>query len=145
VPIFDYFSLNNGVRTITIETPGAGGEPVGDGLFLLDIDGLLEPGVSTGSAEGNSYVDGSSTDETATVTGKVVTMRVLIRYADRAQLRQAWEDWIEFIKVKNFILDTDWVGPYKAQYVSFPLDEDGKANTENYFSGTLNLITEEAY
>jgi hypothetical protein len=143
---FDWVSLNNGISTITVDTTGdSSAEPTDNGLWIMDVDGLLDPGASTGSAEGNGLTDGSSLDEGVTVAGKQVSMRVIIIDTDRAERRRRHDEWIEFLEEKNFIIDTDWKGPYNAQYVSFVHDEDGKGDKDNYFSGTLSLVTEESW
>lgn len=145
-PVFDFITLDNGTEVLKIQTGEYSTTEHKPNFWVGDFDGLLDPGTSTGSSDGNTYVDGSTLDDGATVTGKTLTVKIVIQHPLRAE-RRAMFDWFrDFLKPKNYILTTDWVGPYHAQYVSFILDDDGKGKAgSDYFSGTLTLVTEEAW
>jgi hypothetical protein len=143
---FDQITLDNGVRELTIQTNRDALVGATAGFYITDLDGLLDPGQSTGSAQGNGLADGSILDKGVPVSGKTLTMNIYMEHEDREVLRSYYTAWIDFLKVKNFTLTTDWLGPYTCQYVSFILDEDGKGkNKDKHFKGTLTLVTEESW
>lgn len=145
--VFDYITLDNQVDPpMKIQTNRDSTTAAAEDFFICDFDGLLDPGQIQGSAQGSNLRDGGSFDKNATVAGKSLTMTVYMAHSDREQLRIMYKTWINFLKKKNFILTTDWLGPYTAQYVSFILDEDGKGKgNAKHFKGTLSLVTKESW